>query len=462
MLVRKLLLILTVLEVSSVFCAADGAWVRRGPVEHHGRFWMEIDSCSVPVRPGGRLVLRAELGAITVLPVDSDKVKCQVTLTAYTPSESEARANFERTFLGARPLGGDGAFIELRHPDQELPFRRTEALIGLQVPHQFNLDLETQGGRIQVASLDGDVRAITAAGDIRTGNLSGSVRVQTSGGDINLGNIGERLEAHTAGGSIRVGDVQGDAILDTRGGEIVGGRIGGAVHARTDAGDIILRAVSGPVVAHSAGGQIHLGPCGGAVQAETDAGSILLAGARGRVVAQTAGGSIDLLQVMGAVQAETSAGHILAQFDGNGSTFGPSSLQSGIGDVQVYIPPNLPVNLRAMIDTGAGHEISSDFPLAVERPIPSELGLGPVQGSAMLGGGGVPLSLRAGMGNIQIIKLNPESLARLKAYQSSYWRLWQEQLDEQQRRVQSMEKMLEDQMRRADEIERDVEAGNPP
>jgi len=461
--VRKFVWLLLLLGVSSLpTAAADSAWVRRGGVERQGRFWIEVDQCSVPVKPGGRLVLRADLGSVMVLPVAIDQVRCQVKLTAYTPSEAEARSSFARTALGVRPLGIDSAYLELRHPDQELPFRRTDAVISLQVPRHFNLDIETQGGGIQVAGLDGELRAVTAGGDIRTGDLAGPVRAQTAGGDIDLGNINQRVEAHTAGGSIRVGDVQGDAFLGTRGGEIVAGRITGTVHADTAAGDIMLRAVSGQVDAQSAGGQIQLGQCGGAVHAATAAGSIHLDGARGRVVAQTAGGSIDLLQLMGAVRAETNAGHILAQIDANRDSFGASSLQSAVGDVQVYLPPDLPLTVKAMIDTAAGHSISSDFPLVVQHAHPGELGLGPMQGSAALSGGGAPLSLRTSLGNIEILKLNPEALVRLKAYQASFWRSWQEQLKEQQLRVDRMQKALEEQQQRAEQLEKAMEAGSPP
>ena len=310
------------------------------------------------------------------------------------------------------------------------------------VPARFNLDLETESGTIQVGNLDGDLRAATAGGDIHTADITGTARVQTAAGDIDLGNINQRLEAHTAGGSIRVGDVKGDAFLETSGGEIVSGMVGGSVHAQTAAGDILLRGIGGSAIVQTAGGQIQLGECGGSVRAQTAAGSIHVDGARGRVDAETAGGSLDLLRLMSGVRAGTAVGHILVQIGASRETFSSSSLDSSVGDLMVYLPSDLPLTVRAIIDNGAGHKIATDFPLT-QRGEPGDWEVGPVQASGALVGGGAPLNLHAALGNIEIRKLDPGSLARLKAYQQSFWSSWQEQTREQRRQLDQLQKTMQ-------------------
>ena len=439
MLVRRILgLSLVLLGVPLVVRAQEGPNVRRGTPERHGRLWAEQEECSLPVKSGGRLVLRADLGSITVRTCTADEIQCVVRLTAYTPAESEARVNFQHTELTARRTGSGDAYLQLRYNDQGR-MRRLGVAFDLQVPAHCNLDLETAGGGIQVVALDGELRAVTAGGAIRTGDVSGPVRVESAGGDIDLGNIGQRLEARTAGGSIRVGNVNGDMYLETRGGEILAGAIAGSVRARTAAGNITLRSALGPVSAESAGGRIQLGECGAAVRAETAGGSIHLDSARGRVEAQTAGGSIDLLRVMGAVRAVTAAGHILAQIDADPQSFGPSSLQSTVGDVRVYLPGDLPLTIKALIDTAAGHAISSDFPLTVTHDAQEDFGLGPMDGRATLAGGGAPLNLRTTLGNIEIRRLDTNTAEHLKAYQQAFWKDWQQRMKERQ---QQMEQML--------------------
>ena len=237
----------------------------------------------------------------------------------------------------------------------------------ISVPRHYYLDVETQGGDISVdAPLDGNVRLTTAAGDVRTSDVAGLVRIETASGSITLGNIGGDLSAGTAGGSIHVGNVKGDSTLETSGGEIETGMLSGSLKAETAGGDVVVGGATGQVLAQTAGGQIQIGPAGGSVRAETAGGSIRLQGARGRVVAETAGGSIDLLEVEGAVRASTAAGRILAKFGGNAKDFGPSRLETSMGDVYVYLPVNLPVTIDAAIDTAAGRRIQSDFPLNIQ------------------------------------------------------------------------------------------------
>ena len=136
----------------------------------------------------------------------------------------------------------------------------------------------------------------------------------------------------------------------------------GALKAETAGGDVVVGGASGQVQARTAGGQIQIGPTGGSVRAETAGGSIRLQGARGRVVAETAGGSIDLLKVESAVRASTAAGRILAEFNCTKKTFGPSKLETSMGDVYVYLPADVPLTIDAAIDAAAGRQIRSDFP----------------------------------------------------------------------------------------------------
>jgi len=449
------LIVVLLLASSLPLAAAEGPYVRRGTPRREGRFWTEMDACYVPVKPGGRLVLRADRGTVTVVPgTDSDKLECEVKLLAFTPSGTDARPFFSRAALIARRAPPDGAYLELKLPSRDPLAGRIGAFFSIQVPRRFNLDLQTQDGGIQVCGLNGDLRASTAGGDIRSGDLTGAVRVDTGGGNITLGNIGQRLDAHTAGGSIRVGDVKGDAYFDSNGGDIVAGMIGGSAHAQTAAGDIVLRGASGPVTAETDGGQIQLGQCGSSVRADSAAGSIHLDGARGRVQAQTGGGSIDLLQVMGAVQAQTSMGNILAQIDAGHEAFSASSLRSIMGDVHVFVPADLPLTVNALIENGIGHAIASDFPLTMRRQSPGDLGLGFVQGVGALAGGGPPLSLRTSLGSIEIRKEDARTLARVKASQLEFWRTWQEQAKEQEQALEVLRQVMQEQQQRLEQMQK--------
>ncbi len=415
---------------------SDISSARQNVPVRHGNSWQQRMEFSTPVKEGGRLMLRVDNGAVSIHPESGRQVSCTVVLRAYTPSESEARALFDKFQFSTRMMESGGVYISAESPQHARHGIRFRVQFQIVVPVRYNLDVETQSGDVTVdAPLEGEARLTTAGGDVRLSDLSGMGRIETAGGNITVGNTGADLSARTAGGTIHVGDVHGAANLESSGGEIIAGNVGGAVRAETAGGDVVLAGAGGAVLAQSAGGQIQIGPTGGSVQAETAGGNIRLQGARGRVVVQTAGGSIDLLEVASAVRASTAAGRILAEFNGTGKTIGPSQLESSVGDVYVYLPANLAVTIDAAVQTAAGHQIHSDFPLEIEGDkgdlVPTTLRCrGP------LNGGGEVLRIRTVAGDIEIRKIDDASLRELKQREDDHWRAWQEQHMEQVQRQQ--------------------------
>jgi hypothetical protein len=399
------------------------ASLQRGTPQREGKAWVERATCQAPVREGGSLVVRADFGSIAVKPGPQDHMNCQVHLRAYQSSEEEARRYFRAYELSLRMLENGGVMLVGRST-QPGEHKGLSVDYQFSVPSKFNLDLDTRGGDLSVGNLDGEFRGKTAGGDISSGDVTGPVLVVTAGGDITLGNIGQHVEAHTAGGAIRLKDVQGDAVLETSGGEISTGVISGSVSAHTAGGDILLRGATGPVRAQTDGGQIQIGQCQASVKAETAGGNIRLHGARGMVVAQTAGGSIDLFRVEGPVRAESAAGPILAEFNANLTSFEASQLQTAVGDVKVFLPPNLPLTINAAIQQAFGRKIVSDFPIQIQGN-QETFRQRSLHAEGELNGGGKVLRINTVMGNIEIRKLDPQTSEELKKAQEFIWKAWQ-------------------------------------
>ncbi|MGH9353590.1 MAG: DUF4097 family beta strand repeat-containing protein, partial [Terriglobia bacterium] len=408
-------------SVSAVLMLAQEPLIQRGAPQLVGDNWVEQIQCRIPVKPGGRLVIHADPGIVQVSPGSDGEVKCLIDLASYNRDPQKAKTCLDHYGIKAVRVG-DGALIETQ-PVCSRGSGLISAKLEVSVPLKFNLDVKTQGGNVRVEKLDGQLRADTAGGDIRAGDVRGPVWVSTAGGMIDLGNIGQTVFARSKGGNIRVGNVNGNATLETSGGVIMAGVVNGSMTAETAGGDIVMQAASGPVVVETAGGQIHLGECGNSVQAQTAGGNIQVAGARGGVKAETSGGNITLLKIMGPVTAQTPAGRILAQIAASGRTFGPSRLETQVGDVDVFIPPALPVTINAMINHTMGHRIMSDFPLT-DLTTDKNFAFGPESAKVLLHGGGNTLDIRTAMGNIQIRKLDPASAAALDAYQQSFWKNW--------------------------------------
>ncbi len=441
--------------VALPLAALDVSSVKQGGAVRRGHSWEQRSEFEAAVKEGARLLLRADNGGVSIRPVAGDKLSCIVILRAYTSDEAEAQSLFDKFQLTARSMEQGGVYLTGQSPPRARHGAKFRVQFQITVPQRFNLDVETQGGDITVeAPLEGEAKLTTAGGDVRTSDLTGAVRIETAGGGITLGKIGGDLTARTAGGSIRVGDVRGDALLETSGGEIETGNVAGALKAETAGGDIVAGGAAGPVLARTAGGQIEIGPTGGSVHAETAGGSIRLQGARGRVVAETAGGSIDLLEVESAVRASTAAGRILAEFKGTNKAFGPSQLETSMGDVYVYLPPNVPLTIDAAIETAAGRQIHSDFPLNIqgdkEELVPSTL-----RGHGTLNGGGEVLKIRTVAGNIEIRKIDEASLQDLQQREESTWKAGQDRRAEKERRKQEVEKERRHRQQERDEDDHD-------
>ena len=435
--------------------ALDLAASKQGVPERRGNSWQQILSFEAPAREGARLLVRAAGGAVSVRPGPVDKVSCNVILRAYTSDEAKARRLFDSFQLSTRLVDAGGVYITSQSPQRDRRGANFHIQFQIAVPQRYNLDIETQGGDISVeAPLEGEARLTTAGGDVRVTGLAGPGRIETAGGSITLGSIGGDLTARTAGGAIHTSDVKGDAVLETSGGEIVTGAVTGTLKAETAGGDVVVGGASGQVQARTAGGQIQIGPTGGSVRAETAGGSIRLQSARGHVVAETAGGSIDLLKVESAVRASTAAGRILAEFNCTKKSFGPSMLESSMGDVYVYLPVDVPLTIDAAIDAAAGRSIRSDFPLDIQGD-KDELVPTTIRGHGALNGGGEVLKIRTVSGNIEIRKIDSASLRDLQQREDSTWKAWQDRRAEKDRRNQETEKQRRQRQKEGDEDDHD-------
>lgn len=445
--------LLLVFLIAPPLAALDVTAVKRGEPVRHSRSWEQRSEFAAPAKEGARLLLRADVGEVDIRPEPGEEVKCVIILRAYTSSEAAARQLFDRFQLSLRSVEAGGIYLTSQTPGRAGHGVHFGVQYQISVPLRYNLDVETQGGDIRVAApLQGEARLTTAGGDVRAADLTGPVKIETAGGSITLGNIGSDLIARTAGGSIHVGDVKGDGVLETSGGEIVTGMAAGELKAESSGGDVVVGGAGGQVLARTAGGQIQIGPTGGSVHAETAGGSVRLQGARGRVVVQTAGGSIDLLQLESAVKASTAAGRILAQFNSTQKTFGPSQLETSMGDVTVYLPLHLPLTIDAAIDAAAGHQIVSDFPLAIkgekEAFVPTTL-----RGRGALNGGGETLKIRTVAGNIEIRKSDEQSLKDLQQREASSWKAWEDRRAEKERRLREHDEERQLQREKGDDHE---------
>jgi len=258
----------------------------------------------------------------------------------------------------------------------------------------------SRGGDVEAYDLDGNVEAETVGGRIQMDRIAGNAEAKTGGSDIRIGKVGGNLRCFSGGGSIQVDSSGSETWCETAGGEIGIGQCSGTLHATTAGGSIRVQRASSSVMARSDGGLIEIGRAGGVVTAQTRGGSIEVGSSPG-AQCESAAGAIRVRGVGGPLRAQTAIGSILAELL-PGIRLEESSLNTGSGDITVFIPSNVAVSVQALSDgSNRMPRIVSDFPeIRVKPPLAARVG--PIIAEGSLNGGGPLLRITASGGVIYL------------------------------------------------------------
>jgi hypothetical protein len=294
-------------------------------------------------------------------------------------------------------------------------FQRT-----LSVNGHVDLDVTSGSGSINVRT--GAVDKVEITGNIRVSDwldssaqekvrrLENNPPVQQSGNSIRIGHMREfsflsnvsisyeivvppdtELKSHTGSGSQTVYGVRGPVDCDAGSGSVKATNIGNTVHAETGSGDIVLEHIKGNVRAHAGSGSIRADDVSGGFEGNTGSGRISLAqSAPGAVRAETGSGGLELRGVRGTLEARAGSGGISAE----GQPTGGWMVHSGSGPIKIQFPTDAAFDLNARTSSGS---ISVDHPVTVQ----GQVGHKEIRGKVR--GGGAPVDVQTGSGNIQIL-----------------------------------------------------------
>ena len=368
-------------------------------VYRDGSCWVEETTGTLSA---ARLVkIRTDAGNVSVTGGPQSNVTYTIRKRVSAPSEESARRSFDGLRVIARNQG------ELADFRGEASGNRRCGSVGFDITVPRGVEFvtgKTDGGNLQFSHLGGRVEAESGGGTVNLDDINGNVNSRTGGGSINVGSVNADLEVHTGGGRVNIKSV-GGRLFATTGGESVNVEsVKRDAKIETGGGNISVQSVGGDLRASTGGGNIEVGNVSGRMEVETGGGSIRLTGGNGPIRAQTGSG---MIQCKGnSMRAETGAGGIIAEFATMNGKFSDSTLETGVGDIVVYLPSDLKVSIHASIDVATGKDaIHSDLP---GIRIVSESGdYGPREMSAEgnLNGGGPMLKLHTATGKIQFIAL---------------------------------------------------------
>jgi DUF4097 and DUF4098 domain-containing protein YvlB len=364
-------------------------------IYREGGGWVEEISGSLAASRA--LKVKTDMGNVRVQG-GAQTITFRFKMRVNTGSEESARRRLEAFRFSATRQGDTAVIIGDCRGDCP---RNTSTEFMVEVPSDTaQVLLQSGGGNLTVSGLNGEVSAGTGGGNLRLDGLGGPVSASSGGGSVEVGSVRSTLAVSTGGGNIHIGMAGGPLSVSTGGGEVVVETANSTVSVSTGGNDIHIGKVAGALTANTGGGNIQIGDVGGAVIAETGGGDIRLSSARGQVRANTGGGNLQLWGVGGGIKTETGAGSVTVELVG-GQPFTPSEVETGSGDIIVYIPSNMKVTVRAAVEYCNGGGITSDF---AELKVRSEGGQygHEVYADGSLNGGGPLLKIRAGNGSITI------------------------------------------------------------
>jgi Putative adhesin len=414
--------------------AADGLQKAKTEGQNHAgpRVSAELTG-SLAARDGQRLHLVTDLGNIIIRTQNSGKIDYKVHLEA-DATQKDAKQLLKNFIVTTNPTA-EGVYFRGQSLGRHAS-GRLWVTVEVNVPRNFNLDVSTGGGNIEAEDIIGTATLGTSGGNIVMANVGGAARLSTDGGHITVKNVAGALAASTGGGHITTGTIAGNAILHTDGGHIRVASVEGVAHVSTGGGNVSVEHSGSQLVAETNGGQIEVGETAGLVQAKTGGGGIRVVRVSGPTNLETSGGSIYLTEVDSAVKASTGAGAITAWFVTPGKMPGQCELQSGEGDIVVYIPRQLPVTIDAQVQSGDEHHVIFDpaFPVKISREAAAN-GDEWIRTEGALNGGGEVIRLRTVAGNIHVMVSDANKQVQL----------YKQQMEQLQQKLQLQLRMLQQQ-----------------
>ena len=364
------------------------------------------------------LRVRIDVGSVAVHGAQRPGIDYSFHMLSTKASEEDARREFQSYKVNAY-VRGDTAWVvgewqgghTMRMGPAHMTMARGQERKGfpefvINIPRDTALvKIETGGGGVEATGITGQVDIESGGGKLRVDDIGGSVNAETGGEAIEVGTVGGDLKLETGGGNISIGSVKGKIQAETGGGNVVvlSGEQGVVIEA--GGGNVEIKHCVGRVKASTGGGSINLGDINGPADVETAGGSIRLTSAKGRVGANAGAGSIELYGVPSA-RVETGAGGIMVKFINTAAERSDSVLETSAGDITVYIAPNVAISVRASVDLGNGHHITSDFPDLHIDSEGDQWGPRTLTAEGNLNGGGPVLKVRTTTGDICFKRAN--------------------------------------------------------
>lgn len=322
--------------------------------------------------PGKKLTIDSQVGgSIEVKGWANDKIVLKIS----TDKDSE---DFDMRFITTN----GNLKVEVRKGNQKWKNWNGDVDFTVSVPNEFDVELHTMGGHINLTGVEGNLAAKTMGGPLKFQDLKGNLQASTMGGEILVTDSDVDGKVSTMGGNIKFKNVQGEINGKTMGGQVIYdnynytadksstnsiSRGPSEVKISSMGGAINVSDAPNGADVHTMGGNIKIGSVKKFLKAETKGGKIHVGSAEGPVEVTTFGGTITIESSEGPVEAKTFAGDITVTSNGNGDI----ELTSYSGDIELNIPQNMNIDIDIELaytkNARETYRIESDFEVKMEK-----------------------------------------------------------------------------------------------
>ena len=293
--------------------------------------------------------------------------------------------------------------------------------VEIQVPKKFNVDLKTNGGRLDVSNIEGDLRGKTNGGGLSLSDLKGDIDFHTNGGRVDCDKIYGKADITTNGGGIDCSNSEFDGRIHTNGGSIDLDNVSGDIDCTTNGGrvryddDESFKPLKTRKVVNinTKGGDIDVDSAPMGADVHTNGGNITIGEASEFVIAHTNGGEIYLSKVDGSVKAHTNGGDVKVEITGKETGKNRNiELSSNGGEITLILPPDFSasfdISLAYTKNSRRNYSIISDFDIRTresndwnyDRGTPRKY----IDGSGEINGGKNRIEIKTVNGDIKVKK----------------------------------------------------------
>ena len=225
------------LALALIFGATMVALALREPTHRESDSYISANEKRVDktfqVGSGGKLVIKADEGSISVTGTPRNEVTVHVRARGAESRLNKLDISVEQSGNVVRAISEYKRRFMNWFGDDNI-----EVEFEVEVPQNFDLQLNTAGGDITILNVKGTIGGETSGGDLDLSNLDGLVRLGTSGGNVAVKDSKGDFTISTSGGNMRVESIVGAMDFESSGGNIEVRDSDGKLRASTSGGDV--------------------------------------------------------------------------------------------------------------------------------------------------------------------------------------------------------------------------------